>query len=642
MKVLFFFLCIVISLLPLSTQASIPNWFSQYEQTLSQSPQDTLETLVQQHRTMQPGLERIYLTTVAAKLAEQLSKPLLIHLEPGSPLTEVEQRLLHAIQASMQNKHQLSESKFKEVQNLINEKTHQELASLVLQHIVWDHIKKGNYHSITRHLDKMNALAEAIDKPIIDPKYRWNLSAIVANHHGYHNKALTLYKKILGTRPNPSRQAVTFNNIGLTLMDMGQYDNAITHFKNALELRTLANNQQKIALTQLNLGIAYRKNLAFEQASSLLLSAQRTFTNLNNNYGVANSNIQLAKLHLAYEEPSQALTLLIDTLNILDVEQHATLLFDTHLTLAKTHLQLQQYDWALKAATWSLQLIKKGNDITHQLSALGVIIQIHAKLNQFEQAYLFQEKYIALEKTHAKNQNQQALIAVQTELKMSKAELKTIRLEQKNLQQTHKIQQLQYNQYRLWLTIACITLIVIFVWRSRNKQRYLAEHDTLTGAFNRAAMYKALSKYAAPIESEYAHALILLDLDHFKKINDTYGHPAGDQTLIQCCHTIKKAITQPHFISRIGGEEFVVFIPHIKKTNILNIVESARQTLSSQPVTLADHTSITVTASFAYYATNGLEHTKFASIYSALDIGLYQAKKQGRNCVVEVVDINVS
>ncbi|WP_182912300.1 diguanylate cyclase domain-containing protein [Pseudoalteromonas sp. MSK9-3] len=633
MKLFYSFSWFVLITVSVCSLAAAPSWFTNYEATHLQAPQKTLHSLLAQHKALPAGTERIYLSTTASKLAHKLKLPLDIKIDATHPLGFVEQQMLDAEKLALQGYYQRSIALLNKIKSNIDESEYPELHVLILRKIIWLHIKQGNYKSLEQLTTKMNQLSEKVIDSILDSRIQLNLSALVASHNGYFDDALSLYQRILNGNPSSTSQAATFNNIGLTLMNMGQYNGAIDYFNQALEIRVIQNDTRRIALTSLNLGIAYRKSKAYSRAKPYLLKAQQLFRTLSNDYGVGNSNIQLAKLYLATNQPALSLTLLSQTIHSLDLEHYTELYFDTHIALAKSHLQLKQYDWALNAATTSLELTTRHNDIEHQLDALLVIIDIHDALKQFEQAYTFQKRYLAIVQQYTQVQNQNALVNIQRELKLTERDLHTARLEQSNLLQQHRIQELQYNQYRLWLTIACVVLIALLFWRSRNKQRYLAEHDALTGALNRTAMYKRLAKHPEPKKGT-SHLFVLFDLDHFKKINDTFGHPAGDHTLIHCCKSIHSAIEQSHFIARIGGEEFVLFIPNIKPEHAYPVVEKARLSLCETPIILDDKTHITATASFAYYTSKHTEHSQFTPIYNSLDASLYQAKAQGRNCVV--------
>ncbi len=155
----------------------------------------------------------------------------------------------------------------------------------------------------------------------------------------------------------------------------------------------------------------------------------------------------------------------------------------------------------------------------------------------------------------------------------------------------------------------------------------MANSDFLTGLFNRRYFLSKLAAVAAKRSARYA--LAVLDLDNFKKVNDSYGHDAGDVVLV---HTA--AVLRQHFadavIARFGGEEFCIFMPDISAEQALSRVEALRALISQQPVKVGEQ-SIQVSVSA------GLLTAKASSLVNSIsraDKLLYQAKNAGRNCVV--------
>ena len=130
-------------------------------------------------------------------------------------------------------------------------------------------------------------------------------------------------------------------------------------------------------------------------------------------------------------------------------------------------------------------------------------------------------------------------------------------------------------------------------------------------------------------------SLLMLDLDDFKKINDTYGHPIGDQVLVAFCQKCRNSIRGDDILARYGGEEFAIILPG---ANLKNALKKGRQicdTISSVRYTTsnrqnADCLSITVSIGVAVLKKKDTAET----IIGRADKALYKAKKSGKNCVV--------
>lgn len=160
-------------------------------------------------------------------------------------------------------------------------------------------------------------------------------------------------------------------------------------------------------------------------------------------------------------------------------------------------------------------------------------------------------------------------------------------------------------------------------------QERLATTDRLTGLFNREMLNQRLEDVLAHAD-RYREPLsmILFDLDHFKTVNDTWGHPVGDEVLVQTAQTVKSVIRGADLLIRFGGEEFLILMPNTMEAGAVAAAEKIRIRLAENRHPVAG----VVTASFgiAERATG----EEFADWYKAADDALYQAKKTRRNCTV--------
>ena len=156
---------------------------------------------------------------------------------------------------------------------------------------------------------------------------------------------------------------------------------------------------------------------------------------------------------------------------------------------------------------------------------------------------------------------------------------------------------------------------------------YLSYHDNLTGLFNRHFFDKRVTEEMARAD-RYGKSLsmIMFDLDHFKKVNDQWGHPVGDAVLKRIAEITEPAIRSIDVLARIGGEEFVILMPETTKDGAYLVAERIRNTIQSSiyPIT----GTVTVSLGVAEL----LQHESFISFYKRCDDALYEAKRSGRNC----------
>ncbi|HKK34093.1 MAG TPA: diguanylate cyclase [Desulfomicrobiaceae bacterium] len=166
----------------------------------------------------------------------------------------------------------------------------------------------------------------------------------------------------------------------------------------------------------------------------------------------------------------------------------------------------------------------------------------------------------------------------------------------------------------------------------QEKLRFNAMHDPLTGILNRGAVLERLySELARSRRENQPMTLAMLDLDHFKVVNDTHGHLAGDEVLRETTRRIKNIVRDYDIVGRYGGEEFLIVIPGADRESALTVYERIREGIGARAMdtTVA---SLVVTASMGVAEYDGIMSDQ--ELIQLADDALYRAKDQGRNRVV--------
>lgn len=160
-----------------------------------------------------------------------------------------------------------------------------------------------------------------------------------------------------------------------------------------------------------------------------------------------------------------------------------------------------------------------------------------------------------------------------------------------------------------------------------------ATHDPLTGLLNRGALARAVEQF--PVwDSAPRTALLMMDLDHFKRLNDTYGHAFGDDVLRNFAGILRKALRSTDLAARYGGEEFVAVLLDTDKEAAMAVAERVRQLTESAALTDYDGVPVNYTVSIGVASMHPGEQFHTAAMRA--DNRLYEAKKTTRNCVVGV------
>ena len=171
--------------------------------------------------------------------------------------------------------------------------------------------------------------------------------------------------------------------------------------------------------------------------------------------------------------------------------------------------------------------------------------------------------------------------------------------------------------------------ILLLQWRHRESLfQEISQIDPLTGLYNRRFFNEKIKELQ---KQQLSYLIILLDLDHFKTINDQYGHYTGDLALKHIAKTLSLSVRKTDIVARYGGEEFILLLPQITETQALEIAEKCRKTIANHPLKLDDGQQIYLTASFGLGLTCPQSNIDQA-IYLA-DQALYHAKQAGRNQV---------
>ncbi len=167
------------------------------------------------------------------------------------------------------------------------------------------------------------------------------------------------------------------------------------------------------------------------------------------------------------------------------------------------------------------------------------------------------------------------------------------------------------------------------------KDKYLeAMTDPLTELKNRSYFMQELERltelYFEDKQNNY-FSVVLLDIDYFKKVNDTYGHQAGDAVLVEVAKSLRKNVFESDIVGRYGGEEFVILFPNVNLNDAMRICERLRRKLESKTIT-HDSKKIKITASFGVTQISG-NSDKANLMLERADTALYEAKDAGRNQV---------
>ena len=181
-----------------------------------------------------------------------------------------------------------------------------------------------------------------------------------------------------------------------------------------------------------------------------------------------------------------------------------------------------------------------------------------------------------------------------------------------------------------------LCLAVIHLHRQRNVMHQLMLTDELTGLYNRRHLVNIASAALTQAQRDRAPlSLLLLDLDHFKQINDTYGHPTGDEVLRQISKQLRQLSRPSDTLARIGGEEFCLLMPNTATHDALQVADRLRREVEVNTLSgIEQQANPTISIGVTTCQVGSLT---FEQLYSFADKALYQAKALGRNRVEKLL-----
>jgi diguanylate cyclase (GGDEF)-like protein len=272
-------------------------------------------------------------------------------------------------------------------------------------------------------------------------------------------------------------------------------------------------------------------------------------------------------------------------------------------------------------------------------SAYELLYLIAKKQGDLDAALIYHEKYMAADKGYLNDVSAKALAfqTVRQQVVAKKLQIDALNKQNQILQLQQSLDKKASETSRLYILLLLVVLAFIAFWTYRIKRSQLrfmklARRDGLTGIFNRQHFVSS-----AELQLQYCKksgrqaCLVLIDLDHFKVVNDTHGHAVGDRVLKRAVEACEQHLRSTDIFGRLGGEEFGIVLPECTLDQAVNRAEQIRVAIATA-VSDDDTPGIPISASFgvATIARSGYE---LRQLLIHADDGLYLAKREGRNRV---------
>lgn len=444
-----------------------------------------------------------------------------------------------------------------------------------------------------------------------------NQMGLLYSRLGKYSEAQLLYQESIALPHDkvPSRTlAGAYREIAVHEMEKGQYDFAMEMVQHAHTIFTKTDERAKAIITARIIGEIYQKTDNTIKARQYYRESIRLGELANNDIGQIKALIRLANSYLN-ENVNESQKLYKQALVLATGSGHHSEVASIYRQLLNIEKSQRNYQ---KALTLAEDLIK-------------VSKAIYKEAEQNKLAY-------------AKANLETHLMEAELDSLREKLELDKLTLLKKNneieiAKQSSRIAELEliknrYTKISLIVLLAVCFCIVIYTYRIFNASRkrnveldYLADHDHLTKCYNRRGLFNIFERELESRDQQQSYCIVMADIDHFKDVNDTHGHDAGDEVLICFVERLKSTVRKGDVVARYGGEEFCILLPNTSIEQAVRVAEKMRLSIEEMPFD-----NIRVTCSFGVAEFDQQQDTPISMISKA-DSALYFSKTNGRNQV---------
>ncbi|MCW8107461.1 diguanylate cyclase [Alteromonas ponticola] len=427
--------------------------------------------------------------------------------------------------------------------------------------------------------------------------------------------------------------------IAMVYENQGQPELAIPYFKEAQDY------YQKQALsigkvrTEIGLGKALIATGQTNEGLLVLRDAAELALEVGDLQGVANSYRHIAEQLILRKEAEQAEPFLQDALIIFNDGHNPFMQISVLLALAEVYLQKDAHEEAKEYLQQALALAEGESFLAQRIDINRKMAQVLAAQADYSAAYDLMVNNATAQGKLFKERNSKRLLRLKTEFEVEQQQIQNALLTEQNLRQKAEIRtRLETQKYGFMLIFLLIVISLLLLWlyikgkRHRQHLEALANEDVLTTLLTRR---KALDLVDQQLKLAQRHgetiSLALLDLDHFKRVNDEFGHQTGDNVLRSFGILAASTFRSTDILGRYGGEEFLFAFPHTSIDQVEEMLQKFSETVKSIPEKIDcpnAHTSVSIGLIEAR------DKLSTSELIALADQALYQAKETGRDRIV--------
>ncbi|WP_293853164.1 diguanylate cyclase [Steroidobacter sp.] len=435
----------------------------------------------------------------------------------------------------------------------------------------------------------------------------------------------------------PDHSLTAMNGIAILYNRMGDYAQARHMYDQALKAQRDAGMYREQSVTLHNLGRAHENLHEWDAAQAAFQESYEISRQLSYLRGEAYALRGLAAVRNAKGDPRGALQVL-DQASALQ-KQTPDARLDAQILLARgvaLH-RLRQLPASVAALEDALDVFRQADSLSELRATYGELAAVFSDMGNWREGYAQLLNAQETSERMFRNQVDQRFATLKVEFDtVSKEKENALLVRENNANQLALAQgQRARNLQRavIFLTVILAVLLATLAWhhwRSTRRMRTLAMTDELTGVPNRRAVLSQLAPLLQQPNPPTC-AMLIIDIDHFKSINDQHGHAEGDEALKAVASELREDVHEPAFIGRLGGEEFVVVLPGADFDKAYRLAERFRESVMGID-THRWRMDRRITVSIGLTLSRPTGDTPSTMLQRA-DSALYDAKRAGRNCV---------
>ncbi|MGX5203127.1 tetratricopeptide repeat-containing diguanylate cyclase [Aliikangiella sp. IMCC44632] len=473
--------------------------------------------------------------------------------------------------------------------------------------------------------------------PLLEGKAHYNRGAVYASS-GNHDLALDSFLLSLASFENTQSEseiARIKGALALIYTEIGEYDLALPYFEEALQSHLERNDQTNIAMVLQNRAFMKIQKGEFAEPRQDLLKALQISIDkgLKSNFPIIYKNLGKIETELnGFEQAEEYFELALKHAKENNLTHHLS-----EISLENARLMFKQNKLleAKSLLSDAIRIAEQYSLLKHMRNSYRLLAKILAQQGEYQQAYQAQELANALAEKMGESRIASNLSRLDRYTTQIKEQNKRLVLEkEKEIAMLDAERQHWLRNFSIVVAGFALLVAIIFIRRYiySNQRADLFEKqskiDSLTGVWNRRAGEAQLARLCnRNLEGENLFCIAMLDIDHFKQVNDKFGHDMGDKAIIHLCHLIEINLRPSDMLCRWGGEEFIIILDQTDTPRAFDICERIRSKVEASEVEGIGQLTVSI----------GITQFEQDDIYELVkrgDQGLYKAKDSGRNQIV--------